>query len=312
MISKWPSNNTPVRIGTRGSPLALVQANEVQDRLMAMHGWDSDTFEIVIIRTTGDRIVDRPLSEIGGKGLFTKEIEDALLKGRIDIAVHSLKDMPTEQPNGLALDCFLEREDPRDALISRTVSRLEDLTSGDVVGTSSLRRRAQILYRRPELTTVEFRGNVQTRLQKLEDGVADCTFLAMAGLNRLKMEHVATAALDPEEMLPAIAQGVIAIERRVDDRDAMELLRPIHHFPTDYRVQAERQMLKVLDGSCQTPIAGLAELDGDTLRLRGEVLRPDGSECIQHEMSAPYDVAPELGEEVGHILLEEAGANFFD
>ncbi len=311
-MARWPSTKTPVRIGTRGSPLALAQAREVRDQLMTMHGWEEDAFEIVVIRTTGDRVQDRPLGEIGGKGLFTKEIEEALLDGRIDIAVHSMKDMPVEQPPGLRLDCFLEREDPRDALISEEISELADLRPGDRVGTSSLRRRAQLLYRRPDLEVVEFRGNVQTRLRKLSEGVARATFLAMAGLNRLGLAHLAARPLEPEEMLPAVAQGVIGVERREDDGEARDLLMPIHHFPTGYCVAAERAFLATLDGSCQTPIAGLAELDGETLRLRGEILRPDGSECLHHEMSAPIDVAPELGEEVARTLLDEAGPLFFD
>jgi len=273
----WPNTASPLRIGTRGSPLALAQAYETRRRLMEMHGFSEDMFEIVVIKTTGDRIQNRPLSEVGGKGLFTREIEDALLAGRIDIAVHSMKDMPVDQPGGLVLDCFLPREDVRDAFLSPRFERLTDLPPGARVGTSSLRRKAQILYRRPDLKVVEFRGNVQTRLKKLEDGVADCTFLAMAGLNRLGMEEAARAPVAVSEMLPAIAQGAIGIERRGADEKLRELLMPIHDFPTGYRLDAERAFLRGLDGSCQMPIGGLASLHDETIHIRGEILRPDGS-----------------------------------
>lgn len=312
MTQRWPSSENPVRIGTRGSPLALAQAHEVRDRLMEMHGWEEECFEVIVIRTTGDRVLDRPLGEIGGKGLFTREIEEAMLDGRIDIAVHSMKDMPTDQPEGLILNTYLAREDPRDAFIALEGRTLEGLRPGARIGTSSLRRRAQITYRRPDLEVVEFRGNVQTRLGKLEDGVAEGTFLAMAGLNRLGMTHLNARPLSPEEMLPAVAQGVIGVERRVDDREARDLLMPIHDFPTGHAVDAERAFLRTLDGSCQTPIAGLAELKGETVYLRGEILRPDGSERLAYELSAPIDVAPELGEEVAQALLDEAGPHFFD
>ena len=217
MTTDLPSPSHPFRIGTRGSPLALAQAHETRDRLSRAHDLPEAAFEIVIIKTTGDKVLDRPLKELGGKGLFTKEIEEAMLAGEIDIAVHSMKDMPVEQPAGLMLDCFLPREDVRDAFVSPSAGSLADLTPGTKVGTSSLRRRAQLLNRRPDLEVVEFRGNVQTRLKKLEDGVAACTFLAMAGLNRLGMTHVATTTIAPEEMLPAVAQGAIGIERRADD-----------------------------------------------------------------------------------------------
>ena len=251
----WPNSDSPLRIGTRGSPLALAQAYETRSRLMEMHGFPEDCFEIEVIKTSGDRIQDKPLREVGGKGLFTKEIEEAMLGGRIDIAVHSMKDMPVDQPEGLILDCYLPREDPRDAFLSPVAARLSDLPAGSLVGTSSLRRKAQILYKRPDLKVVEFRGNVQTRLRKLDDGVAQCTFLAMAGLNRLGMEEVANSPVALSVMLPAVAQGVIGIERRVGDDTVKELLSPIHDFPTGYRMDAERAFLKALDGSCQMPIA---------------------------------------------------------
>jgi hydroxymethylbilane synthase len=210
----WPNPKNPLRIGTRGSPLALAQANETGQRLMDMHGFDAEAIEIVVIKTSGDRIQDKPLREVGGKGLFTKEIEEALLAGQIDIAVHSMKDMPVDQPEGLVLDCYLPREDTRDAFLSPVADKLQDLPAGSRVGTSSLRRRAQILYRRPDLQVVEFRGNVQTRLKKLEDGVAECTFLAMAGLNRLGVEHLAKGPIAHADMLPAIAPGALRVERR--------------------------------------------------------------------------------------------------
>ena len=215
--AELPTPEAPLRIGTRGSPLALAQAHETRRRLMAAFDLPEEAFEIVVIKTTGDQILDRPLKEIGGKGLFTREIEDDMLAGRIDIAVHSMKDMPVAQPDGLLLDCYLPREDVRDAFVSPHAGGLADLAPGTKVGTSSLRRKAQLLNRRPDLEVVEFRGNVQTRLRKLEDGVAACTFLAMAGLNRLGMTHVATSTIATEEMLPAVAQGAIGIERRADD-----------------------------------------------------------------------------------------------
>ncbi len=258
--------DTPLKIGTRGSPLALAQAFETRRRLMAAHGLVEDACEIVIIKTTGDDraliAADRPLKEIGGKGLFTKEIEEALLAGSIDIAVHSMKDMPVAQPGGLVLDCYLPREDVRDAFVAPAVARLGDLPEGAVVGTSSLRRRAQLAHRRPDLKLVEFRGNVQTRLKKLNDGVAQATFLAMAGLNRLGMAHVATSPIAPEDMLPAVAQGAIGIERRAADGEVAALLGAIHDRPTGERLAAERAFLVTLDGSCETPIAGLALHDG--------------------------------------------------
>jgi hydroxymethylbilane synthase len=308
----WPNPKNPLRIGTRGSPLALAQANETGRRLMEMHGFDAEAVEVVVIKTSGDRIQDKPLREVGGKGLFTKEIEEALIAGQIDIAVHSMKDMPVDQPEGLVLDCYLPREDTRDAFLSPVATKLQDLPAGSKVGTSSLRRRAQILYKRPDLEVVEFRGNVQTRLKKLDDGVADCTFLAMAGLNRLGMEHVANGPVAHAEMLPAVAQGAIGIERREADPAVKDLLSPIHDFPTGYRLDAERAFLRALDGSCQMPIAGLAELGDRQIRLRGEILRPDGSECLHHEMSGPVDDAAAIGAELARVLLEDAGPYFFD
>lgn len=301
-----------MKLGTRGSPLALAQAHETRDRLAAAFDLPHDAFEVVVIKTTGDRIVDRPLKEIGGKGLFTREIEQAMLSGEIDIAIHSMKDMPVLQPEGLVLDTYLPREDVRDAFVGPHVAGLAELPAGAKVGTSSLRRKAQVLVAYPHLQVVEFRGNVQTRLKKLNDQVAACTFLAMAGLNRLGRADVATAAIAPEEMLPAVAQGAIGIERRADDTRAADMLAAIHDGPTAQRLAAERAFLAALDGSCETPIAGLAELDGGTLRLRGEVLRPDGSEAISDDQSAPIEDGAELGRAMAAKLLEQAGEGFFD
>jgi hydroxymethylbilane synthase len=316
MTQNLPSPASPLKIGTRGSPLALAQAHETRARLAAAFDLPPEAFEIVVIKTTGDNqaliAADRPLKEIGNKGLFTKEIEEAMLSGEIDIAVHSMKDMPVAQPTGLILDCYLPREDVRDAFVSPSLSSIKELAPGAVVGTSSLRRRAQLLNRRPDLQVVEFRGNVQTRLKKLADGVADCTFLAMAGLNRLGMSEVPATGIDTGDMLPAVAQGAIGIERREDDSRAADMLAAIHDLETAQRLAAERAFLAALDGSCETPIAGLAELDGTTLRLRGEVLRPDGSEALQDAQTCVIEDGPELGREMATKLLEQAGDGFFD
>ena len=316
MTQDLPSPTRPLKLGTRGSPLALAQAHETRDRLAAAHDLSPEAFEIVVIKTTGDNRAmiasDTPLKELGGKGLFTREIEEALLSGEIDIAIHSMKDMPVEQPGGLLLDTYLPREDVRDAFVSPGAAGLKDLPEGAKVGTSSLRRRAQVLVRYPHLDVVQFRGNVQTRLKKLDDGVAACTFLAMAGLNRLGRPEVARAAIAPEEMLPAVAQGAIGIERRSDDTRVADMLAAIHDGVTGQRLAAERAFLAALDGSCETPIAGLAELDGGTLRLRGEILRPDGSECLSDDASAPIEDGPALGAEMARKLLAQAGPGFFD
>jgi len=312
MTASLPSPARPLVIGTRGSPLALAQAHETRARLMAAFGLPEDAFRIAVIKVTGDAVQDRPLKEIGGKGLFTREIEEALLAGEIDIAVHSMKDMPVEQPAGLILDTYLPREDVRDAFVALTPGGLADLPQGAVVGTSSLRRRAQLLHRRPDLRIVEFRGNVQTRLRKLGDGEAQATFLAMAGLNRLAMHDVPRVPIAVDDMLPAVAQGAIGIERRLDDSRVADLLAAIHHGPTGQRLAAERAFLAALDGSCETPIAGLAELDGGQMRLRGEVLRPDGSESIDEDLTCAIEDGPEAGKEMARKLLAEAGEGFFD
>jgi hydroxymethylbilane synthase len=312
MTDPLPSPAHPFRIGTRGSPLALAQAHETRWRLSAAHGLPEAAFEVVVIKVTGDQVQDKALREIGGKGLFTREIEEALLDGSIDIAVHSMKDMPTVQPDGLLLDCYLPREDVRDAFVSPSVGRLVDLPHGAVVGTSSLRRRAQLKLRRPDLQVVEFRGNVQTRIRKLEEGVAVATFLAMAGLNRLGMAAVARSAIAPEEMLPAVAQGAIGIERRRADGRAAGMLAAIADWPTAQRLAAERAMLAGLDGSCETPIAGLAVLDRGEIWLRGEILRPDGSECLTDEGRAPVADGAALGRDLAARLLARAPKGFFD
>jgi hydroxymethylbilane synthase len=309
--SPLPSPANPLKIGTRGSPLALWQAHEVRRLLGAAFGLTDEAFEIVVIKVTGDAIQDKALREIGGKGLFTREIEEALLDGGIDIAVHSMKDMPTLQPEGLVLDCYLERADVRDGFVSPAVARLEDLPLGAVVGSSSLRRRAQLALRRPDLRLVEFRGNVQTRMRKLEEGVADATFLAMAGLTRLGMAHVARSAIDPGEMLPACAQGAIGVERRVGDARVEALLAAVHHGPTGLRIAAERAFLTRLDGSCETPIAGLAVLDGDQLWLRGEILRPDGTASVKGEVRGATGDGAALGVALAEEVLGRAGPGFF-
>ncbi|UWR24378.1 hydroxymethylbilane synthase [Sulfitobacter sp. S190] len=312
MTLKLPTPAQPLKIGTRGSPLALAQAHETRERLAHAFELPFEAFTIVVIKTTGDKIIDRPLKEIGGKGLFTREIEADMLAHKIDIAVHSMKDMPTVQPDGLLLDTYLPREDVRDAFISPGDTALENLPSGTKVGTSSLRRRAQLMAKRPDLEVVEFRGNLQTRLMKLDQGVAAATFLAMAGLNRLAMDDVPKTPIETDVMLPAVAQGAIGIERRTDDTRVAAMLEAIHDIPTGQRLAAERAFLLELDGSCETPIAGLAELDGTTLHLRGEVLRPDGSEALDDAMSCPIEDGAEAGRLMAQKLLAQAGPGFFD
>ena len=310
-MTDLPDPSRPFRIGTRGSPLALAQAYETRTRLATAFEIDEAAFEIVVIKTTGDRITDRPLGEIGGKGLFTKEIEDALLGQDIDIAVHSMKDMPVEQPGGLIVDACLPREDVRDAFVTLDGTSLSDLPEGAVVGTSSLRRRSQLLNSRPDLRIVESRGNVQTRLLKLKNGVAVGTFLAMAGLNRLGLTEISALPIQPEDMLPAVAQGAIGIERRVDDKRAADLLDAIRHRTTEDRLAAERAFLAALDGSCQTPIAALAEINSDRLVLRGQILLPDGSEAFTDTCEGAIADGPEMGRTLAGVLLGRAGPNFF-
>lgn len=302
-----------LRIGTRGSKLALIQAHDVAARIgRALGRPQEEASEIVVIKTTGDRVQDRNLSELGGKGLFTKEIEEALTAGAIDLAVHSMKDMPTVLPAGLVIDCTLERADPRDAFLSTKADSILTLPRGAVVGTSSLRRAAQVRARRPDVTVVPFRGNVETRLQKLADGVADATLLAMAGLTRMGLADKATSALSPDEMLPAVAQGAVGVERRVADEEVGALLAQLHHVETGLRVAAERAMLAVLDGSCRTPIAALALIDGKKLALRAMILTPDGSETIETRREGLASDAVALGRDAGEELKRRAGPHFFE
>ena len=311
MTSETAMKHNIIRIGTRGSPLALKQATEVRDQLIEAHSLKIENFEIVIIKTTGDRIVDRPLSSLGGKGLFTKEIEEALAEKKIDIAVHSMKDMPTKQPDNLVIDCFLKREDPRDAFISNKLEKLSQLDPTTVVGTSSLRRKSQILNLMPSVKVVEFRGNVQTRLKKLDDGVADCTFLAMAGLKRLGLNKLINKPIAIGTMLPAVAQGIIGVERRAEDKSIESLLKKINHKPTMQMANAERTMLKILDGSCETPIAGLAIIDKNKMTLKAEVLRVDGTEKIYYESTDNISNAINLGQEVGEYLKSKIGKDYY-
>jgi len=293
-----------LRIGTRGSPLALAQAHEVRGRLMAAHHLPEDAFEVRAYKTTGDAIQDRPLAEVGGKGLFTKEIEDALLAREIDLAVHSMKDMQTALPEGLGIGAVLPREDVRDAFLSLRYASLEALPAGAVVGTSSLRREAQIKRIRPDLEVVGFRGNVQTRLRKLEDGVADATILACAGLRRLGLSGQITAVIATEQMLPAVAQGAIAVEIRLDDEETARAVAPLNHAASAVCVTAERAFLTRLEGSCRTPIAGLAELDGGRLSFRGMTFSPDGRTCFDIGLEGAAGDAAEIGTSAATALIE--------
>lgn len=303
----------PVRIGTRGSPLALAQAEEVKTRLISAFPEMADMVEIVIIKTTGDMIQDRALADVGGKGLFTKEIDEAMLDGRIDLAVHSMKDVPTWLPDGIVLPCMLEREDPRDAFISQKAGCIAELPPGSVIGTAALRRQALILNMRPDLKVVTFRGNVQSRLRKLAEGQVDATLLALAGLNRLGNANVATSVIGVDEMLPAVAQGAIGVTCRTDDQLAHTLLAAFNHPPTVIRVGAERALLEVLDGSCRTPIAALAEIDPQGgFSLRGLIARPDGSEVVQTTRSGSIAEAEALGRDAGEELKQRAGPGFLE
>lgn len=301
-----------LRLGTRGSRLALTQTGLVRDALArAVPALaEPDAIEIVAIKTTGDAIQDRPLSEAGGKGLFVKEIEEAMFSGRIDAAVHSMKDMPTAQPSGLVISAFLPREDTRDVLIANDAARIADLRQGAIVGTSALRRRALLLHRRPDLEIVTLRGNVETRLAKCRTGTVQATILALAGLKRLGMEKVGTP-IPEDEMLPAVGQGAVCIETRIDDQRTRGWLAAIDHQATSICVSAEHAMLAVLDGSCRTPIAGHAVLTGDGLHLRGLIARPDGSEVIFTERRGPVADAEAMGRDAGEELKRRGGPDFF-
>lgn len=298
-----------IRIGTRGSPLALAQAHEVRARLATAHGLDEADISITIIKTTGDQVLDRPLAEIGGKGLFTKEIEEALLSNDIDVAVHSMKDMQTALPDGLMIGAVLPREDVRDAFISLRHQSLAELPSGAVVGTSSLRRQAQLLFTRPDLTVVGFRGNVQTRLRKLQDGVAEATFLAVAGLKRLGMEDRITAPVPIEQMLPAVAQGAIALEIRSGDTASADMIAPLNDASAALAVTAERAFLSRLEGSCRTPIAGYAHLSDGLLMFRGQVLSPDGAKGYDVARHGAPEHAHDVGLEAADDVLSKADAS---
>jgi hydroxymethylbilane synthase len=308
------SMTTPLRIGTRGSPLALAQAHETRDRLVAAHPRLAapGAIAIQVIKTTGDQILDRTLAEAGGKGLFTKEIEEALLDGQVDLAVHSMKDVPTWLPDGLEIAVLLPREDPRDAVFTRSgQGGLDDLPDGAVVGTAGLRRQAQILRRRPGLRVVPLRGNVQTRLRKLDEGEVDATLLALAGLRRLGLTGRIAAVLEPDVMLPAVAQGAIGLEIRSADDATRALIAPLNCPVTTARVTAERALLAVLDGSCRTPIAALATVDGDKLALEALVLSPDGRQVFSAARRGAASEAAALGEDAGAEIKAVLPAGFF-
>jgi hydroxymethylbilane synthase len=311
-MANSPTATSILRIGSRGSPLALVQAREVASRLAMACGLAPERIEIKTIRTTGDVIQDRPLAEAGGKGLFTKEIEEALRSGTIDLAVHSSKDMPTFLPAGLVLSAFLPREDPRDAFVSRQAKNLRDLPQGAVVGTASPRRRALVKRLRPDLAIVPLRGNVETRLRKIENGDADATVLALAGLKRLGLVGAATAVLDLDEFLPAVGQGAIGIETRDDDTKTRALVEAINDADTATALAIERAFLAVLDGSCRTPIAGHARVIDGVVRFRGLIAKTDGSEALEVSREGARADAVALGTDAGRELKARAGPGFFE
>ncbi len=298
-----------LRLGTRGSPLAMAQAHETRDRMIAAHGVSASAIEIVPIKTTGDAIQDRALSEAGGKGLFTKELDRALLDGAIDFAVHSAKDLPTALPDGIIITGYLPREDVRDVFLSPRAKSIVDLPHGAIVGSASLRRQAQLKRLRPDLDVRLLRGNVQTRLRKLDEGEFDATILALAGLKRLGLEDRATAILDTIQFLPAVGQGAIAVTSRTGDDRTARMLAPVLHQDTTIAVTCERAFLTVLDGSCRTPIGGYALRDGDVLEFRGLVLSPDGTVAIETLARGPLEHAARLGEDAARDLLARAPAN---
>ena len=302
-----------IKIGTRGSALALAQAHETRSRLMAAHGLGEADFEVKVISTAGDRIQDRPLSEVGGKGLFSKEIEAALDQGDIDLAVHSTKDMASTLPDGLEIASYLPREDVRDAFISPSAGSIDELPQGAVVGSSSLRRQALLKRARPDLNVVMFRGNVQTRMEKLNRGDVDATLLAYAGLRRLGMEAVATKLLPTKTFLPAPAQGAICIECRSNDENTKNLVAAINDEATELVIETERAFLRALDGSCRTPIAGLATLELEKITFSGMILSEDGSLVFEtsDECAANLEAAQAMGARAGKKLREQAGDDFF-
>lgn len=298
-------------IGTRGSPLAQAQAHEVRDRLARAHQVAPERIAIKTIRTSGDAIQDRPLFDVGGKGLFTKEIEEALLAGSIDFAVHSSKDVPTFLPDETWLPAFLPREDVRDVFISPRAASLDDLPAGSTVGTASLRRQAMVLRLRPDLKVNTLRGNVETRLRKLDAGEADATLLALAGLNRLGLQDKATRILETEEFLPAVGQGAIAIESRRDDDRINAFVKAIGDSETEVALSAERSFLALLDGSCRTPIGGHCRVKGDRIYFRGLIISPDGTESYETVREGIRADAVALGADAAHELRERAGEKFF-
>ena len=308
----------PIAVGTRASPLAIAQTSHVCARLAAAHPALAEDGALVTrtINTSGDRFTDRPLAEIGGKGLFTKEIEEALLDGRIDLAVHSMKDVPTWLPEGLKIAAIPAREDPRDVLIAPGaigLAGLADLPQGARIGTGSLRRQAQILACRPDIEIIPLRGNIGTRLRKVADGVADATLLALAGLKRLGEEVDGMAVLEPPEMLPAVGQGALGIECRTGDERMQELLQPIVDPLTTAAVRCERALLEVLDGSCRMPIAGLAVADGSGgLRLDGLIAQPDGSICHRVAREGAMTDACAIGRDAGAALRAAGGPDWFE
>ena len=299
-----------LRIGTRGSMLALAQAQLTQRLLAEAHGVALERIEIRVITTSGDKLTDRPLSEAGGKGLFSREIEAALAAGDVDLGVHSSKDLASFLPDGLMLAAFLEREDVRDAFVSLKYPGVTELPQGAKLGSSSIRRAAQMLRVRPDLQVVQFRGNVDTRLSKLEAGVADATLLAVAGLNRLGKQDKITAYLDPMDFLPAPAQGAIGIEIREADARTADLVGVLNHAPTATAIAAERALLATLDGSCRTPIGAFTELNGVSCRLTAEILSPDGREFYRGSVDGAAADAAKLGTQLGATLLEQAGPEF--
>ncbi len=301
-----------LRIGTRGSPLALVQARAVRARLAAVLGAPEEEIELTVIRTSGDTIQDRPLSEEGGKGLFTKEIEEALIDARIDLAVHSTKDMPTFSQAGLMLAACLEREDPRDVFISHKAASLQELPQGATLGTASLRRQAIAKRLRPDLKVMPLRGNVETRLRKLDEGQVDATLLALAGLKRLGLTQHATKIMEVHEFLPAVGQGAIGIEAREDDERVLAMLARIDHADTSDAIACERAFLAELDGSCKTPIGGHADVSGDTIHFRGLLAHPDGEPSFEFRSSGPRADAAELGREAGRQIKREAGPGLLE
>ncbi|WP_146779571.1 hydroxymethylbilane synthase [Vibrio tarriae] len=301
---------TPIRIATRQSPLALWQANYVKDALMAAH--PGLQVELVTMVTRGDVILDTPLAKVGGKGLFVKELEIAMLEGRADLAVHSMKDVPVDFPDGLGLVTICEREDPRDAFVSNTYAKIEDLPSGAIVGTCSLRRQCQLKAARPDLVIKELRGNVGTRLSKLDAGEYDAIILAAAGLKRLELESRIRSFIEPEQSLPAVGQGAVGIECRVNDQRVRSLLAPLNHADTADRVRCERAMNLTLQGGCQVPIGSYALLEGDNIWLRALVGEPDGSQIVRGEIRGPRTQAEQLGITLAEQLLSQGAKEILE